>query len=577
MRSSTVAFYLIDRLKELGVRHIFSVPGTYCADFLFALAEDKRESGTFIENIGVCSEKEAANAADGYFRCSKTSKLGVACVTYGVGPFNMLDGIAGAFTERVPVLLLNGGPSKHETFEMEQHGVLFAHATGRIKSDLRVVQELTIAQEILDSNENAGERIDALLKECLLHSRPVYLEVAHDVWKRACNPPKNKLIGYKSGNVELSGVTEAETLNSILDEVERRIRVAKLPVVLGGEEIHRLGMEAAFVEFITASQFSWSTTMQGKSIIPEDTAGFIGTYDSDFSPKEVRKVVDDTDCVIAIGTSFGDFYERFVNQKFQQTMVATMNGVRIGYDSYSKVSIREFLPALVERFKSEPFTAPPLPEAYSKGVKARFSEDGARGSEELNYDTFFDRMKNFIDEHMIAMCDTSLCLFPAADLVIQRPGGFVSQATWLSIGYTAGASLGGAAALPKGHRVIVFTGDGGFQMNPQALSPMIRLGHPTVIFIINNSLYSVEQFLVDKSFFVNKEHQPTDFCKIDNWNYASLVDVFKGDHKAYGRKVTTLFELDILIEEIKSTLDGPFLVDVVIPPKSLPYENRAAL
>src|SRR5258708_4372148 len=91
----TVAEYLITRLEQVGVEHLFAVPGDYASPFLQAL-----DTAPGITRIPTITELGAGYAADGYAR---SRGVGAACVQYGVGAFSILNCAAGAFVERVPL------------------------------------------------------------------------------------------------------------------------------------------------------------------------------------------------------------------------------------------------------------------------------------------------------------------------------------------------------------------------------------------------------------------------------------------------------------------------------------------
>ena len=101
MAQSTVATYLLERLKQAGLRHAFGVPGDYVLTFMDRLID----SG--IEFVGTCNELNAGYAADAYARING---IGCICVTWGVGGFSAMNAIAGAYAEQVPVVVLVGGP-----------------------------------------------------------------------------------------------------------------------------------------------------------------------------------------------------------------------------------------------------------------------------------------------------------------------------------------------------------------------------------------------------------------------------------------------------------------------------------
>ncbi len=100
--SWNVGAYLIQRLEEAGVKHLFGLPGDQVLDFVSQVTHSS------IRWIGHCNELNAGYAADSYARMTG---LGAAVLTYGVGGFSILDAIAGAYAEQVPVVLINGAPS----------------------------------------------------------------------------------------------------------------------------------------------------------------------------------------------------------------------------------------------------------------------------------------------------------------------------------------------------------------------------------------------------------------------------------------------------------------------------------
>ncbi len=96
----TIGHYLLDRLAELGVHHMFGVPGDYNLSFLDEVIDHKE-----IEWIGNCNELNAAYAADGYARVNGMAAL---ITTFGVGELSAVNGIAGSYAERVPVVKITG-------------------------------------------------------------------------------------------------------------------------------------------------------------------------------------------------------------------------------------------------------------------------------------------------------------------------------------------------------------------------------------------------------------------------------------------------------------------------------------
>src|SRR5262245_14629133 len=127
MTDTTIAGYLIQRLREIGIRHVFSLPGDYIAAFLDAV-----DASNLVKRIGLSNELIAGYAADGYAR---VNGAGAVAVTYGTGAFTMLNAVAGSFVETVPVIVVNGIPTPAEVALEERKGLLLHHSTGNLRAD----------------------------------------------------------------------------------------------------------------------------------------------------------------------------------------------------------------------------------------------------------------------------------------------------------------------------------------------------------------------------------------------------------------------------------------------------------
>src|SRR5262245_45014574 len=99
-RRMKIGDFLLRRLEEAGVRHLFGVPGDYNLELLQQLRDTGR-----LRWIGTCSELNASYAADGYARLKA---LGALLVTNGVGALSAINGVAGSYSEHVPVICIAG-------------------------------------------------------------------------------------------------------------------------------------------------------------------------------------------------------------------------------------------------------------------------------------------------------------------------------------------------------------------------------------------------------------------------------------------------------------------------------------
>lgn len=172
----TVAEYLLTRLKEIGVDHLFGVPG----DFVLGFFNNVLKSD--LKYVGTCNELNAAYAADGYARIRG---IGAFSSTYGVGELSAVNGVAGAFAERVPVVVITGSPA---TANFRTRPLLH-HTLGDYQIPLRIYEKITAASTQLVSADTAPAEIDRVLSACLSHQQPVYISLPSDVVMMTCHRP----------------------------------------------------------------------------------------------------------------------------------------------------------------------------------------------------------------------------------------------------------------------------------------------------------------------------------------------------------------------------------------------------
>src|SRR5262249_30419197 len=154
--------------------------------------------------------------------------------------------------------------------------------------------------------------------------------------------------------------------------------------------------------------------------------------------------------------------------------------------------------------------------------------------------------RGYVCENTIVGSDPSLNYFGSMWLKVGAQGGYVAQSSYSSIGYIGPAATGLSLAKQSDQRVVVFTGDGGFQMSAQCLSTQARYKLNPIIFVVNNGVYGVEQWLAnagvfqvhngdkssDKEKAVTSPDDPTGFspsCLLRRWEYGPLQDVFGKD------------------------------------------------
>src|SRR5919202_3775879 len=337
--ATTVASYLIARLQQAGLKHMFAVPGDYAGPFLETL-----DATPGIERVPNTNELGSGYAAVGYARYRG---IGAACVQYGVGTFSLLNCAAGSFVERVPVAVISASPKTHDRQLERSEEILFHYSTGDLRADRKVFRNVTVASEIVHGAEEAPAQIDRAITAMLTHRRPIYVEVLNDVWTLDCAAPQGTLAPVVTPS-------DPAALAAALDAAWARIEAATLPVLWAGVEIQRFGLQDTLQQLVDASGLYFTTTSLGKTVLDESQERFIGTYAGPASPPLTWTVMDDaSDCVVALGTIVTDDYLNIMNTSFGQMIEVTDEEARVGYEYYRRVTLRDFLDGLLARFRED--------------------------------------------------------------------------------------------------------------------------------------------------------------------------------------------------------------------------------
>jgi indolepyruvate decarboxylase len=468
----TVAKYLLSRLKEIGVDHLFGVPG----DFVLGFFNEVLKSN--IEYIGTCNELNAAYAADGYARIRG---IGAFSSTYGVGELSAVNGVAGAFAERVPVVVITGSPA---TINFRTRPLLH-HTLGDYQVPLRIYEKITVASTELISGETAPAEIDRVLSACLSQQKPVYISLPADVVMMKCNQPKTFPFPAPSQS-------DPSALKEAVQEALDMLNKAKKPVVIGDVELIRFKLKNDFSKFLNKTGFPYVTMMWGKTVLSEQNPQYIGLFEGDRSRDYVRNRVNSADCVLQLGALMTDFNTGgfTTNLDDEKTISANICSVKIKHHYYENVYLGDFILQLTKNL-SHRDTATLDIQCAAEGCTHRGTEPYQPDAPKpLTIKRFFDRTSHFIEKNSIVIAETGVSLFSAAEMLMPQGTTFIGQTFYGSIGYTVGATLGAATAAPD-RQTILFVGDGSFQVTGQDLSTMIRNHLKPVIFLINNDGYTI--------------------------------------------------------------------------------------
>lgn len=538
----TVGRYLVDRLHQLGLDHLFSIAGDYAIEWLNRYVTPSR-----IEIIEEVNEVNAGYAADGYARLKG---IGALCVTYSAGALCAVNAIAGAYVEKVPLVLINGTPDIKKTITFEQTGFSAHHfITGR-ETDLQSFEHLTVAAIRIDNPDLAPRLIDYALTQCISQRRPIYIELLQDMVDLECEAPGSALEPARI-------LSDPTSLQQSVEQISARLDRAQNPLIWVGPEVDRFGLQEKTLNLIRQLDVPFVTELMSKAVFSEDDPLFAGVLDGQSSSKTVTDLARTSDFILALGVWLTDINSLGWNPDYDKTAFASMDAVKLGTFFGAQVALEHLVDGILARDFAPKVRY--LPENRAPGAQS------ARPADEITYQGFYDFIQQYIDKNIIVGADASMNYFGSILLDVPCPGGFICQSSYSSIGYIGPAATGMSLAKKRDQRVMVFTGDGGFQMSAQCLSTQTRFRLDPIIFVINNGVYGVEQWLSDAGVF----HTGEPFygsCVLHPWNYSKLSEVFG----CRGWRVGTYGELEDAVKGALTNSSNPSIIEVLVPDKSIP-------
>jgi indolepyruvate decarboxylase len=516
----SIGQYLIRRLSDYGIRHVFGLPGDYVLSFYSMLEHSP------LDLVNCTREDCAGFAADGYAR---VHGMGAVCVTYGVGGLSLANSIAGAYAEKSPVVLISGAPGIRERV----NDPLLHHRVREWHTQLDVFEKICAASREIADPATAFRDIDQLLDTAHRQKRPVYIELPRDMVSVV--PDQIRPYAAPKWQSDSSALTEA-----VADTVSR-IEAAKKPVIIAGVELHRLGLQSEVVALAEASGIAIAATMLSKSVVSEVHPLYIGLYEGALGREEVTGFVEESDCVILLGALLTDLDLGIFTAKLDATksVFATCDELRISHHHYHNVLLEDFLRGLVAaKPKAAKRPLPPGPAA----AQQPFTLEPDRP---ITTTRLVRRLDESLDDKTIVIADVGDALFASSELVIRGQTEFLSPAYYTSMGFAVPAGLGAKMARPD-LKVVVLVGDGAFQMTGMELSSIVRRGLAVTVIVLDNKGYGTERVIHEGS-----------FNDINPWQYQLLPQVLGG---GTGYEVRTEGEFDDAISKALADTSGMSLI-----------------
>ena len=527
-----VGQYLMDAVYAAGVDKVFGVPGDFNLAFL-----DDIISHDHIEWIGNTNELNASYATDGYARING---LGAMVTTFGVGELSAVNGIAGSYAERVPVIAITGAPTR----AVEEAGKFVHHSLGEGTFDdyRKMFEPITTAQGYI-TPENATTEIPRLINAAIQERRPVHLHLPIDV---------------ALAEIEVSETFQPEALpqqdvQKYVNMIEDKLKSASQPLIIAGHEINSFNLHEELEEIVDRTNIPVVQLSLGKGAFNEENPHYIGIFDGEIAEDKIKEYVNNSDAILNIGAKLTDSATAGFSYQFDIDDVVMIN--HKNFKMNDTVANDVTLPSLVHALKGLNFKNENDYPQYERPKAHNYELN----NQPLTQETYFNMMQDFIQLDDVLIAEQGTSFFGAYDLALYKDNTFIGQPLWGSIGYTLPATLGTQIANPH-RRNVLLIGDGSLQLTVQSLSTMIRQDLKPIIFVINNDGYTVERM-------IHGMNEPYNDIKM--WDYKALPAVFGGDNVAV-HDVNNSEELMQAFEDIKAHNDRMHYVEVKMAVEDAP-------
>lgn len=552
--SDYVASFVADYTK-----HVFMLPGGGCMHLVDSIGKEDR-----LSYVSCLHEQGAVIAADGYAQYNR--ELGVALVTTGPGGTNAVTGVAGAWVESVPLLVLSGQVKTADIKPRSEMRMLGFQEVDIVS----IVSSITkYAVTVRDPKTIRYHLEKAIFLACSDRPGPVWIDVPLDVQAAEIDPTIQR--GFSCQEQQRIDEKDKEQLTVAVQATISLLNKSERPVLIAGCGIKMSKSEERFRQAMKRLGIPVLTTWKGCDLISDDHPLFFGRPGT-AGQRGANFTQQNADLILALGArlDFGQIgYDHDTFGREARKIVVDIDPLE-----FAKFKFKVDVPVVtnVASFLEE------LLRQLELQQTPRWSgwKDRCRGWKD-GYPVVLPEYRQkpeFVSTYLLV--DTISTLMTSEDVLVPCSSGTGADITmqsfrvkqgqkvlnspgWGAMGFGVPHTIGACLASGR-RRTVCLNGDGGFQLNIQELETIRRLGLPIKFFYLNNQGYTSIK-TTQQNYFQGR------LVSSDASSGLSLPDI-RRISEAYGiahSRIDNQFELEKKVQEVM-TKEGPFICEVMIDP-----------
>ncbi len=497
---------LLECLQQEGVDTVFGYPGGTVINIYHDLVDYP------INHILTRHEQAAVHAADGYART--TGKVGVAIATSGPGATNTVTGIATAYMDSVPMVIITG---QVPTPLIGNDAFQEVDIVGITRS---ITKHNYLVQDIKD--------LARIVKQAFYIARtgrpgPVLVDLPKDIQIASANfeyPDKVELRGYKptySGNIRQ------------VEKAAKMILAAKKPVIYVGGGATASDASEDLLTFAELTQAPVTTTLMGMAAFPQShdqCLGMLGMHGTYYA----NMAVTNSDLLIAVGARFDDRvtgkiakfapHAKIIHIDIDPTSIKKNVRVDLPIVGELKDVLNKLSAALGDRAEDLAATLETIKPWNAEIAEWKKTHPMAYQPSDtvIKPQYVIEQLRELTSDDAIITTEVGQHqMWTAQFFSFSQPRTFLSSGGLGTMGYGLPAALGAQAAFPE-RQVVDISGDGSFQMNSQELATLVQYKLPVKIVILNNNYLGMvrqwQEMFFDRNYSQTPLELPIDFVKL---------------------------------------------------------------